>query len=433
MASTSTIEIENTASSSTGTGMSNTTTNLDRFNEANTKIFVDRRNSNKFTKVDDVLENMVEFNKNLSKYLNDNDIHLNPINYSDTSDFKFDIDDIAEQGYSNYKSFNTYITENISLSDIEKIKKNGYDIFMNTCFPIIKIVFNKAQYFNVIVLKNGKYTNEKGYGERLILLINEMETKYMLKNQDERDKLVTPSGIKLKDIMPNLSFDVNQPKISGKKSILALQYIEDIYKIIFGLFKDEIIALYKESNKISSNKKLPIDYLNSSGNILFKDNEYTKTDPETSEKTTVQYTVYELKLLGKPTNYLQTLITNYTESNPDSEMMTIYNKSINLDNIKEALPRGSLLTAFVNFESITIISGKTLYLTNKAYQIDAVTKHIVKTNYNTTDFDYKKYIQSLQKKDVKEFQIGTPDKKIEKQDSDSSDKEDEEDEENEDN
>tara|TARA_Y100000389_G_scaffold127164_1_gene124511 strand:- start:2832 stop:4112 length:1281 start_codon:yes stop_codon:yes gene_type:complete len=401
MAST-TIEIEQSAGVTSSAAQSNleTNTNLDRFNEANTKIYVDRRNSNKFSKVKDVLDNMVTFNTNLSTFFNDIGIPLKPISYSESSDkMKFDANDIAELGYDKYKSFTDYITENVSNDNIEEIKKNGYNEFLNKCFPMCKIVFNKSQYFNVMVLKNGKYTNERGSGERFILFIDGLETKYMLNNQDEREKSVTPTGLKLKDIMPGISFDVKQSTTCGRKSILAIQYIDDIYRLTFLLFKDELVKSYKEGNKIPLSKKLTVEYLNSCDKILFKDKEYIKTNQETNEKIATPFTVYELKLLGTPNNNLQTLITNYTESNTD--MMMIHGKSVNLNNIKEALPRGALLTAFVNFEAFTMVHGKTLYPANRAYQIDVSTKHVLTSEQNNK-FDHKKFIKDLQKKDLKE-------------------------------
>ena len=255
------------------------------------------------------------------------------------------------------------------------------------------ISFHKQLYFNIVINKNGKYTTEKGMGERLILLLENIETKYNLINQEERNTTTTYTGIKLKDIMPSLVFDVKQPTLRGKLSMLSLLYIDDLYRLSFLLFKEDIIKKYKEGNKLPLNKKVTIQHLNAFDKILFKNREFFKYNSETDEKEAFDYNYYELKLLGKPENNLQSLITNYTET--DGDVMKVNGRDVNLDNIKEAIPRNSLCTCFVNLESLVLVSGKQLYITNKAYQIDVNRSNCNTSLNNNKTFDFKQHVKSM--------------------------------------
>tara|TARA_B110000263_G_scaffold46481_1_gene38570 strand:- start:435 stop:1730 length:1296 start_codon:yes stop_codon:yes gene_type:complete len=392
--------------------------NMERFKEGNTDIFVSRRNQKRFSTIDDVLSNFTEFNKNLTDYLKNIGLDL-PQLYDSDENHDIEFHNYSKNGCENYKSFTDYLQNKLSSSDLEKITnnisnnyKNGYESFLYNCFPFIMISFHRQQYFNVLVNKNGKYVTPKGSGERLVLLLENMSSKWSLTNQEERNNQTTYTGIKLRDIMPSLVFDINQSTERGQLSMLALLYIEDIYKLSFLLFKDEIIKKYKEGNKIPLKKKIEMVHLNNCDKVLFKQREYMKTNPDTDEKEAVEIIYYELKLLGKPDNYLQTLITNYTEDD-NNDVMKINNSDVNLDNIKEAIPKNSLCTCFINLESICLVGGKQLYMTNKAYQMDVNRKHSMENTGGNKTFDFRQHIKTM--KNVEYHKINDEDD-VEKED-----------------
>jgi len=390
------------------TGMSATSQiNIDRSMTQGTKIFVDRKNNQRFSQTDSILENMVEFNIRLFEYLTDMGVPLKPLNYGTDDVSQFDIEEIANLGYFKYKSFTNYVAETLSEDQLKLIKStkdtskaNGtaYDLFMKKCMPYIYIEFNKGLYFNVNVLKNGKYKNERGTAERLIFFADGLITKYQIPNQEERNnKTVGSQNLKLKDIMPNITCDVNQPSQRGKKSVLALQFLNDLYKLTFALFKDDIVAPLQitGASASKSKKQQQMDHLNDSDQILFKDKSYTKTNPETQEKTVVEFTVFDLKLLGKPDNDLQSLITNTNESNT-IDPMVVDGRHINLDNIDVAFPRGVLISTWINMESVTYVpSQKHLYWNFKCYQIDVDRRYITLSTGSSGSLD----IRSLCKND----------------------------------
>jgi hypothetical protein len=372
------------------TGMSATPQiNIDRSMNQGTKIFVDRKNKGSFSQTDLILNNMTEFNIHLFEYLSNMGIPLKPLNYGSDELPQFNYEEIANLGYSEYKSFTNYIVDTLSEDQIKLIKStkdtskpNGtaYDLFVKQCMPYIYIEFNKGNWFNVNILKNGKYKNERGTGERLIFFADGLVTKYQIPNQEERNnKTVGSQNLKLKDIMPNITCDVNQPSQRGKKTVLALQFLNDLYKLTFALFKDDIVAPLQQNSGASASKtkkQQQIDHLNDSDQILFKDKSYTKTNPETQEKSVVEFTVFDLKLLGKPDNNLQSIITNTNESDT-IEPMVVDGHNINLDNIDVAFPRGVLISTWINMESVTYVpSTKHLYWNFKCYQIDVDRRYI---------------------------------------------------------
>ena len=384
------------------TGMSATPqNNIDRSMNQGTKIFVDRKNNQRFSQTDIILQNMTEFNNRLVEYLSNIGIPLKPLNYGTDELPQFNYEEIANLGYSEYKSFTTYILENVSDDQIKLIKStkdtsktNGtaYDLFTKQCLPYIYIEFNKGFYFNVNVLKNGKYKNERGTGERLIFFADGLVTKYQVSNQEERNnKTVGSQNLKLKDIMPNITCDVKQPSQRGKKTVLALQFLNDIYKLTFTLFKDDIVAPLQISGpSVSKSKKQQqIDHLNDHDQILFKDKSYTKTNPETQEKSVIEYTIFDLKLLGKPDNNLQSIITNTNESDTDQPMV-VDGHNINLDNIDIAFPRGVLISTWINMESVTYVpTQKHLYWNFKCYQIDVDRRYISLSTSSSCSLDIR--------------------------------------------
>lgn len=411
----STIEI------STSMSATSQPSNIDRFMNQSTKIFVDRKNNQRFSQTNSILENMIDFNLRLSKYLIDIGITLKPLNYSSDDSFQFDVDEIAELGYSGYKSFTQNITENLSdeqikliksTKDTSKIDGTAYDLFVKECLPYIFIEFSKGSYFNVNVLKNGKYKNERGTGERLIFFADGLITKYQIANQEERNNKTIPnSGLKLKDVMPNITCDVKQSTIRGKKTVLALQYLNDLYKLTFELFKDEIVAPLHVSVP-SKTKKQSIIHLNDSDQVLFKDKSYTKINQETQEKMVVESTIFDLKLLGKPDNNLQSLITNTNESKT-TDQMYVDGRCINLDNIDVAFPRGVLISTWINMESITYVSagtGKHLYWNFKCYQIDVDRRYVKLSNGVSGSFDIRNLCKNEEIPEIFNIGISTENK-----------------------
>jgi hypothetical protein len=287
------------------------------------------------------------------------------------------------------------------MKDTSKTNGSAYDSFLKECLPFICIEFNTGTYFNVNVLKNGKYKNKNGTSERLIYFANGLVTKYKISNQAERNnKVLTATSFKLKDIMPNVSCDVIQTTETGKKSVLALQYLNDIYKLTFTLFKDEIIAPLLKIPGSTKNKVF--DYVNDSDQVLFKDKEYKKKNGEGIEDTIIEYTTLNLKLLGKPDNYLQTLITNTNETeeeDPIKDMIANDGRTINLDNIDEAFPAGVLISTWINMETVTYVStGKALYWNFKCHKID-VDRRYIKPTYNNVNNDL--HIRNLCKNNEK--------------------------------
>jgi hypothetical protein len=377
------------------TSMGSTTqSNIERFANQSTKIFTSRRDNGRFSQTDTILQNMFEFNEKYFKYLNEIGIPLNPIVYEIE---KQDFDEIAKLGYGKYKSFTKYTMENTDEEQQKLIKSTkgecatAYEFFLKQCLPYIFIKHNKDNYFNVNILKNGKYTTERGSGERLIYFAEGLETKYQIANQEERNSK-TIGSVKLREIMPNVTCDVNQSNHRGKKTILALQYLNDIYDLTFQLFKDEIVAPLTTAPK---GKKNQIIHLNDSEQVLFKDKFYTKKkqDGEKTVDEVIEFTVFDLKLLGKPDNNLQTLITNYNES--DTDQMMVNGKSINLDNIDKAFPRGVMISTFINMESITYVPAtKHLHWNFKCYQIDVDRRYISLASGSTGTFNFKGLCQN---------------------------------------
>jgi hypothetical protein len=354
-----------------------------------------RRENGRFSQTDAILQNMYEFNENYFKYLNEIGIPLKKIVYDEIEIQNFD--EIAKLGYSKYKSFTKYTLENTSEDQHKLIRSTkgdcltAYDYFLKKCLPYIYIKHNKDNYFNVNILKNGKYTTERGASERLIYFAEGLETKYQIENQEVRS-LKTIGSLKLKDIMPNVTCDVSQSSDRGKKTVLALQFLNDLYDLTFQLFKDEIVAPLISTQK-NKPKKSEIRHLNDYDQILFKDKFYAKKTSDDGEKKTseevIEFTVFDLKLLGKPDNNLQTLITNYNEQ-PDNEQMMVNGKSINLDNIDRAFLRGTYLSTFINMESITYIPlTKHLHWHFKCYQIDVDNRYISKSSSSNGTFNFK--------------------------------------------
>lgn len=386
----STIEIPTSMGSSTQS-------NIERFaNQQSTKIFTSRRDNGRFSQTDTILQNMLDFNEKYFNYLNEIGIPLNPFKY-ETETEKPDYDKITKLGYDNYKSFTKYTMENTDDEQQKLIKSTkgecatAYEFFLKQCLPYIFIKHNKDNYFNVNILKNGKYTTERGSGERLIYFAEGLETKYQIANQEERNSK-TIGSVKLRDIMPNVTCDVNQSNPRGKKTILVLQYLNDIYDLTFQLFKDEIVAPLTTAPKCKKNQ---IIHLNDSEQVLFKDKFYTKKkqDGDKTVDEVIEFTVFDLKLLGKPDNNLQTLITNYNES--DTDQMMVNGKSINLDNIDKAFPRGVMISAFINMESITYVPAtKHLHWNFKCYQIDVDRRYISLTSGSTGTFNFKSLCQN---------------------------------------
>ncbi len=361
----------------------------------NFEIFYTRRSIGKFSQTDEILDNMMDFNKLFFKYLNNLGISLEPIEYNDMT-----IDEIANLGYYKYKSLYKYIIENLTekhrmlikkSKDLDKNYLTAYEYFLYQCYPFIYIKYNKDNYFNVIVLKGNTYINTKGgSGERLIYFADGLETKYKMLSQDERNTK-TFGSIKLKDIMPNITCDVIQSNNRGKKTVLALQYLNDIYKLTFELFKEDIITP-TILNNMTKNKKVSIGFLNDYGEILFKNKSYTKkkqdNDP-TSTDDIIEYTIFDLKLIGKPNSDLYTWFTNYNESNNADDML-INGCKINLNNINQALPRNTIISTFINMESITYVhNSKQLYLNFKCYQIDVDRRFVPPSKDLIGSFDFK--------------------------------------------
>lgn len=369
--------------------------NMERFMNQSTKIFVNRRDNGRFSQTDSILQNMLEFNENFHKYLNNNGVPLNPIEYHENE--KMDFDEIAKLGYGKYKSFTKYFMENTNDEQKQLIKSTkgdcstAYEFFLKQCMPYIFIKHNKDNYFNVNILKNGKYTTERGSGERLIFFAEGLETKYSIANQEERNSK-TIGSVKLREIMPNVTCDVVQSNSRGKRTLLVLQYLNDIYNLTFQLFKDDIVAPLPSAPK---GRKTQIIHLNDHEQVLFKDKFYTKKKQE-GEKTTdevIEFTVFDLKLLGKPDNNLQTLITNYNES--ETDQMMVGGRSINLDNIDKAFPRGVLISTFINMESISYIPAtKHLHWNFKCYQIDVDRRYVSLSNGSTGTFNFRGLCQN---------------------------------------
>lgn len=335
-------------------------------------VFDKRKKNGMFSKKEHIIENLKEFRTNLMSYMND------------TLGISFKVEEIATvDGIYNPKDYVSFSTafEGLNPEQIELFKsKTSYDDFVNLCHPFIYIKYNKEFYFNVYVTRkeHHKHTSNKYYGERLLLFLDGLKTKFKVMNTQERS---TVTSINLSNIMPKIAFDLHQQESKGALSILALQYLDDLFCMTMNLYMSDIMQpmldnKYKRKNFDVSTVKCK----NDSEMRLFTIRSYI---PKNGDDKTVQtYTVWEaklkeVKLNGSTEMNLSTLVTNFNESKTGKQMILKDNKSVDLDNIDEALPRGSLVSMFVSFESLFYSSSqKAIYWVSKCWHIDVDRRHL---------------------------------------------------------
>jgi len=263
-------------------------------------------------------------------------------------------------------------------NEFNKKKFNvNYEEFVNETFPILKITYSKpkkqnqkATYFNVMRL----HTNT--YKKRFIALLTNLETLWNLQNKEDRENKSN------KDIMINLAFNVNQSTPKGVTSINAIKHIETSFRVCFDIFYNDLMKDYFTTLKLGPKKQNPVFTI--PDELLIKS--YTipkKDDSDNNNNEDINY--YAAKFLGNYVdNYLQTLIIDADTNKP-----VVYNNNddVNFHNIKNAIPKKSMVSIYVDFTSayLSLLNNK-IYLSNKMYQI--YVKRNLKEMNNTKDNEY---------------------------------------------
>ena len=267
--------------------------------------------------------------------------------------------------------------KNTLSNDINKKKFDiNYEEFVNTTFPILKIIYSKpkkanqkATYFNVMRL----HTNN--YKKRFIALFTNLESLWNLQNKEDRENKTN------KDIMINLAFNVDQKSPKGLTSINAIRHIETSFKICFDLFYNDIMKDYFTTLKLGPKKQNPI--FNIPDELLIKSYVMPKKENEDKDSDEIQY--YAAKFLGNYVdNYLQTLIIDADTNKP---VVNTDEEDVNFHNIKAALPKKSMVSIYVDFTSayLSLLNNK-IYISNKMFQI-YVKRNIAELN-NSKNTDY---------------------------------------------
>tara|TARA_B110000259_G_scaffold68440_1_gene80674 strand:- start:16179 stop:17399 length:1221 start_codon:yes stop_codon:yes gene_type:complete len=392
-----------------------------------TEYNIKRIENNNYINLDDIFDNMNMFKANLIEY------------FKLAGDYIIDIPKEECDDDGNYISIFKCIKEQLG-GENEKIKKykkddmSAYKTFCQYCKPIYKInlpseseKFNKGgqNIYKTDTLVKGKYDSNTRGNVGIMLRLEDLTTKWRCSNKYNDDEISANPALKTDSngYPSTISFDTDKQKEKlGIKSIHALKYIDDIYKISVYFFSTDIFTKHlKKNGQLNFN----IDDDDDNISFIIKNKKVSIKDDDRKVIGEELVSLYDPKLITDENMNLLTNISNIIEYQKNKiEMPEL--KSSNLSII---LPADSKITLlFVVMDLVTIFQNKA-WSNNRIIKMDvdrSNCKDLMDDNNNKfNDAEYLLKRNGLSKEDKKEEVIDIVDANKENSgDSDSDDDDD---------
>lgn len=302
-----------------------------------------------------VIKSMSRFFKQFNNFMIENGIDRQFNDITTNTNLNSSYEDILNsyQEDKKYVHKSHIIMTEMTPEEIKILQAISYDTFIEKCYPYFKVTLKQAHskdsqkpqpfpYINVNVLDK----NSKKYIHPMLLYITKCKPFYNFDYDIEKLSFT-----------PNITFDNKQMTIEGREAMLALEYLEDLYRISFFLFSKTMLS----TANITGVKKLPLPDVTGRDNVLFKyvnDSDSFK-DYKDTESLKISFKLYAYE------NTEDSTLFKYRESLTSNKLETLEINKSNVSSLKGKITKNTDIDAILNISTIVKSTSEPKYYWSK--------------------------------------------------------------------